>query len=107
MADHLCPVCATYGVSSKEKISLRLYENSIACHGCGAKLTLGFWECLVSYALLAFFTGIGFWLQSAWGLAVFVFVGVTAAFYWQIKFVPLVPSIAHKSHKPTQAKGPE
>lgn len=92
MDDHICPVCGAYGVSSREKAFIRLYGYVLTCHGCGAQLTVGFWESVVSLVPFFVFLCVGFVLDNSLGFIVCLVIGLLASWQWSIRFVPLVPT---------------
>jgi predicted RNA-binding Zn-ribbon protein involved in translation (DUF1610 family) len=91
MDDHLCPVCGNYGISVRDKLRLRLFGQVLTCSACGVRLTVDYWQSVISLVPLLVMLGIGFLLNSALGLAVCLAIGLAASWLWSIRYVPLVP----------------
>ena len=92
MEDCTCPVCGAQGISGHERAFIRLYGYVVTCHGCGAKLTVGFWESILSLVPFFIFLGVGFIFENNLARVVFLALGLFASWQWSVRFVPLVPT---------------
>lgn len=95
MRDYVCPVCGAYGVTAREKLSLRLLGRATTCHRCGASLTVSVSETLVTYAILLLTLASGLLFRELWRQLLVVLAGAGAAAYWHLQIVPLVETGRH------------
>lgn len=95
MRDYVCPVCGAYGVTAREKLSLRLYGSPTTCHRCGASLTVGLSETLVTYVILLCTLISGLLVRDLWRQIPVLAAGLGAAAYWHLQRVPLVETGRH------------
>lgn len=98
MAHHLCPVCRSYGISARDKLLVRFAGHVLTCHACGTQMTVDYWRSLVSLVPLLASLGVGFLVNSAWGLIVCLLLGLAGSWLYSIIYVPLVP-IGRDSHR--------
>jgi len=91
MGDHICPICGTYGISLREKVKVRLYGQVLTCRACGVRLTVGFWESVMSLIPLLLSVGLGLLLNNMLALVICAAAGLAASWYWSIRYVPLIP----------------
>lgn len=94
MDEYVCPVCRGYGVSAREKFMLFFHFRTLNCHRCGASLSLGMFETLMTYLIMFGMIAIGQFLSGLSQLLVIV-AGVLAAVYWHMQHVPLVETGRH------------
>ena len=69
---------------------VRLYGHVLTCRACGVRLTVGFWESVLSLIPLLLGLGLGFLLDSALALAICAVAGLAASWFWSIRHVPLI-----------------
>jgi hypothetical protein len=98
MGDHLCPVCRAYGISSREKLLVRMFGHVLTCRACGARLTVDYWQSVVSLVPLLVALAVGFLLDSLLGLILCLIAGLAASWLYSIMYVPLVP-IGHDARR--------
>lgn len=99
MGDHICPICRAYGISSREKMIVRLFGHVLTCQACGVQLTVDFWRSIPALIPLLLLLGVGFLFDNLAVLIVCLAVGLLASWLWSIRYVPLVPVGRHSRPK--------